>query len=330
MRPIRWGIIATGSIAHKFASDLALAPDAELTAVGSRRMESAETFSAQYGARRAYGSYADVAADPDVDVVYVATPHALHRDNVELCIAGGKAVLCEKAVALNGNDAGAMVAAARTAGVFFMEAMWMRCNPNIRALQALLDEGAIGEVRRIDASFGFVADKPPEHRLFDPALGASSLLDIGIYPLTFAWMLLGAPTQISSTGQLSDRGIDLACASVLSYGDGREARISCSMLEELSCTATIEGSTGRVEVAARFHEAREFTVTTDAGRSTHSDILRGLGYLHEVEEVHRCLRDGRAESPLVPLDDTIALMRIMDTIRAQIGSTLPGDEAFSP
>lgn len=328
MRPIRWGIIATGAIAHKFASDLALVPDAELTAVGSRRVESAETFGDQYGARRAHGSYAAVAADPDVDVVYVATPHALHRDNVELCIAGGKAVLCEKALALNGNDAEAMVTAARAAEVFFMEAMWMRCNPNVHALQTLVDEDAIGDVRRIEASFGFVADKPPGHRLFDPALGASSLLDIGIYPLTFAWMLLGAPTHISSSGQLSERGIDLACESVLSYDDGREARIACSMIEELPCTATIEGATGRVEVAPRFHEAREFTVTTDAGRSTHSDTIRGLGYIHEVEEVHRCLRDGRTESPLVPLDDTVALMRIMDTIRAQIGSTLPGDEAL--
>nr|MBA2775057.1 Gfo/Idh/MocA family oxidoreductase [Nocardioidaceae bacterium] len=258
---------------------------------------------------------------------YVATPHALHRDNVELCIAGGKAVLCEKALALNGNDAQAMVTAARNAGVFFMEAMWMRCNPNIRALQALVADGAIGEVRQIDAAFGFVADKPPEHRLFDPALGASSLLDIGIYPLTFAWLLLGPPTRIRSAGQLSERGIDLTCESVLSYADGRGARIACSMLEDLPCTATIQGSTGRVELAPRFHEAREFTVTTDAGRSTYSDTIRGLGYIHEVEEVHRCLRDGRTESPLVPLDDTVGLMRIMDTIRAQISSTLPGDEA---
>ena len=327
MTPIRWGIIATGSIAHTFASDLALVPDAELAAVGSRQLESAEAFGAQYGARRAYGSYAEVAADPDVDVVYIATPHGLHRDNAELCIAGGKAVLCEKALALNGYDAEAMVTAARAAGVFFMEAMWMRCNPNIRALQAMIDGGAIGEVRQIDATFGFVADKPPDHRLFDPALGASSLLDIGIYPLTFAWMLLGAPTQISSSGQLSERGIDLACASVLSYDDGREARIACSMLEDLPCTATVQGSAGQIELAPRFHEAREFTVTTDAGRSTHSDTIRGLGYIHEVEEVHQCLRDGRTESPLVPLDETVALMRIMDTIRAQIGSTLPGDQA---
>ncbi len=327
MTPIRWGIIATGSIAHTFASDLALVPDAELAAVGSRQLESAEAFGAQYGARRAYGSYAEVAADPDVDVVYIATPHGLHRDNAELCIAGGKAVLCEKALALNGYDAEAMVTAARAAGVFFMEAMWMRCNPNIRALQAMIDGGAIGEVRQIDATFGFVADKPPDHRLFDPALGASSLLDIGIYPLTFAWMLLGAPTQISSSGQLSERGIDLACESVLSYDDGREARIACSMLEDLPCTATVQGSAGQIELAPRFHEAREFTVTTDAGRSTHSDTIRGLGYIHEVEEVHQCLRDGRTESPLVPLDETVALMRIMDTIRAQIGSTLPGDQA---
>ncbi|MGI8994001.1 MAG: Gfo/Idh/MocA family protein [Nocardioidaceae bacterium] len=326
MKPIRWGIIATGSIAHKLASDIALVPDAELTAVGSRQLETAETFAAQYGARRAYGSYADVAADPDVDVVYVATPHALHRENVELCLAGGKAVLCEKALALNGNDAEAMATTARAAGLFLMEAMWMRCNPNIRALQTLVDGGAVGEVRQIDANFGFVADKPPEHRLYDPALGASALLDIGIYPLTFAWLLLGAPTHISSSGQLSERGIDLVCESVLSYDDGRVARIACSMIEELSCTATIEASSGRIEFAPRFQEAREFTVTTDAGRSTYSDNIRGRGYVHEIEEVHRCLREGRTESSLVPLDETVALMRLMDTIRAQIGSTLPGDD----
>ena len=327
-RRIRWGVLATGKIAHSFAADLALTPGAELTAVGSRRLETAQQFATTFGAARAYDSYEQVAADPDVDVVYVATPHALHADNVRSCFAHGKAVLCEKALTLNADDSAALVKEARQSGVFFMEAMWMRCNPTIRAVQDLVASGAIGDVSAVSADFGFVPDRSPEHRLFNPALGASALLDIGIYPLTFASLFLGEPAAIASRGTLSDRGIDLACASVLSYADGAQATVSCTMLATTPSRASVSGTLGNIELPRRFHCPSEYTVTTTTGEAeaqTFTADVLGNGYVHEIDEVHRCLREGLTESPLVPLDDTVSLMRQMDLIRRQIGSTLPGD-----
>lgn len=325
MSDIRWGIIATGNIAHSFATDLSLVADATLTAVGSRSSANARHFAAEFGATRAYGSYEELAADADVDVVYVATPHALHRANVELCLAAGKAVLCEKALALNARDARAMVAAARASGLFLMEAMWMRCNPTVLAIQEAVGSGAIGDVTAASADFGFVPDLPPTDRVFDPALGASALLDIGIYPLTFASLFLGEPERIVSTGTLSDRGIDLACTSALGYADGAVASVSCTMTAVTPCSAFIAGRRGRIELEPRFSESRGFTLVTGAGRQTFRFDVLGKGYVHEIEEVHRCLRAGHTESRLVPLDDSLALMRQMDLIRSQIGSTLPGD-----
>jgi predicted dehydrogenase len=330
MDEIRWGVIATGKIAHSVAADLAITPGAKLAAVGSRTQASAENFAKQYGFARAYASYEQVASDPDVDVVYVATPHAMHVENVGTCFAYGKPVLCEKALTLNAVDAVALVDEARRRGVFFMEAMWMRCNPTILAVRDLVATGAIGNVTSVSADFGFVPDVPPGHRLLDPSLGASALLDIGIYPLTFASMFAGEPTTIVSTGTLSDRGIDLACASALSYADGATATVSCTLQAVTPSRASVSGTLGNVELPRRFHCPSQYSVSTDEGETTYEFDVLGNGYVHEIEEVQRCLREGLTESPLVPLDDTVALMRQMDQIRGQIGSRLPGDEADQP
>jgi predicted dehydrogenase len=324
---IRWGILATGNIAHSFAGDLRLVPGARLSAVGSRSLGAAQDFAAAHGAVRAHGSYEELASDPDVDVVYVATPHSLHRANVELCLAAGKAVLCEKALALNADDAAAMVATSRASGLFLMEAMWMRCNPTILAIQDAVAAGAIGAVTAAAADFGFVPNLPSTDRVFDPALGASALLDIGIYPLTFASLFLGEPERIVSTGTLSERGIDLACSSALGYADGAVASVSCTMTAVTPCHAFVAGRRGRIELEPRFSESRGFTLTNETGQTTYKFDVRGKGYVHEIEEVHRCLQEGHTESRLVPLDDSLALMRQMDLIRRQIGSTLPGDPA---
>ncbi len=330
MDRVRWGIVATGKIARTFAADLAIAPGAELAAVGSRRLESARAFADEFGrpdgATRAYGSYAEVAADPAVDVVYVATPHAFHVDDVQMCFDHGKAVLCEKPVTLNAADATALVQDARQRGLFFMEAMWMRCNPAIRASVDLAASGAIGSVTHVSADFGFVPNQPPEHRLFDPALGASALLDIGIYPLTFASLFLGAPASLTSVGTLSDRGIDLSCASLLTYDDGATAALTCTMLADTPSRAAVSGTLGHVEFSRRFHCPTGSTVMTAAGETSYEHETLGNGYVYEIEEVQRCLRAGLTESPLVPLDDTLSLMRQLDEIRRQIGSRLPGDQ----
>lgn len=325
MQTIRWGILATGNIARSFATDLALVADTELMAVGSRREAAAQEFAAEFGARRAYGSYEAVVADPDVDVVYVATPHARHRADVELCLSAGKAVLCEKALALNARDAQAMVDDARSRGLFLMEAMWMRCNPTILAALRMVRSGAIGDVTAVGADFGFRAEGPPTSRLFDPALGASAILDIGIYPITFGWLFLGEPVTIASAGTLSDRGIDLACGAVLSYAAGATATLSCTMLAATPGRAYVAGTGGCLEFGPSFQTSRSFMEVSGDRARQHSFDVQGRGYVHEIEEVHQCLRAGRTESSLVPLDDTVALMHQMDLIRAQVGSSLPGD-----
>lgn len=326
MRPIRWGILATGDIATTFAADLRRTPGAELAAVGSRRLDTAQRFADEHGVARAHGSYEELAADPDVDVVYVSTPHSMHRDNVLMCFDAGKPVLCEKALTLNATDAAELVETARSKRLFFMEAMWMRCNPNIVAMRDIAASGALGDVTAVGADFGFVPDKPPEHRLFDPALGASAVLDIGVYVTTFVWLFMGRPRTVQSTGTLSERGIDLSCASIFKYDPGA-ATAHCTLTAFTPGRAYVAGDRGRIEVSSRFHAPTEFTVTVDEETTSHAHPVSGDGYVHEIEEVHRCLRAGATESDLVPLEDTVAIMAVLDQMRAQVGSRLPGDPA---
>jgi predicted dehydrogenase len=323
MEPVRWGLLSTSAIAGKFAADLQRTDGAELAAVGSRNLDSARRFAEQYGVARVHGSYEELAADPDVDVIYVSTPHALHRDNVLTCFDAGKPVLCEKALTLNADDAAELVAVARERRLFFMEAMWMRCNATIREMQDVVRSGVIGEVTAVGADFGIKPDKPPEHRLFNPALGASAILDIGIYPTTFVWLFLGAPTAVQSTGVLSERGVD----SVFSYDDAM-ATVLCTMTSFTPTQAYIGGTRGRIDVAPRFHTPREFTVTVGTDVQRHGRAIEGNGYVAEIEEVQRCLRSGATESELVPLDDTVAILRVLDQMRFQVGSVLPGDSGW--
>jgi predicted dehydrogenase len=327
-RPVRWGILATGKIATGFAENLALLPECEIAAVGARRQEYADAFASTHGAARAYGDYRALVEDPDVDVVYVATPHALHREHVELALEAGKAVLCEKAFTLDAPDAEHLVALAREKNLFLMEAMWMRCNPLVRRLQQLFATGALGEVRQVRADLGFVVDKPPTDRLLDPALGGGALLDMGIYALTFAHLFLGEPSDVAATAALSEAGADLNVAVSLGYPGGAVASLTSTMTAWSPRTASIATELGRIDVPEPFHHPSTVTWTRLSGdpdfeapaepESIHEDLI-GTGLAHEALEVVRCLRAGETESPLVPLDDTVALMRLTDRIREQIG-----------
>ncbi|MBA2560832.1 MAG: Gfo/Idh/MocA family oxidoreductase [Propionibacteriales bacterium] len=306
-------------MARTFAADLRLVDDAELTAIGSRRQSAAQAFASEFGVRRAYGSYAGVVTDSDVDVVYVATPHGRHFDDVMLCFEAGKPVLCEKALTLDAGSTAELIAESRRRGLFLMEAMWMRTNPNIKAMQEIVASGLIGEVGSIGADFGMVVADLAKARLVDPELGASAVLDIGVYPLTFAWLFLGAPMTVQSAGTLSPFGTDDACASVLGYANGATATLACSNLAATPGIAHVGGTKGHIEVPAPFWAPHRFTVASTAGPEVHEHSIRGRGYTHEIEEVHRCLRAGLLESDVIPLDDTLGLMLLMDQIRAQIG-----------
>ncbi|QGG40436.1 gfo/Idh/MocA family oxidoreductase [Aeromicrobium yanjiei] len=314
----RWGILATGAIATSFATDLALVPDNELVAVGSRRREAATAFAERFGATRAHGSYEELAADPDVDVVYVATPHSRHVEDVLMCLEAGKAVLCEKALTLNGRDSAALVAEARERGLFFAEAMWMRTHPVIRRVKELVADGSIGTVSQVRAELSFAAPADND-RLWDPALGASALLDVGIYPLTFAHLVLGEPVSIAAGGVLSDRGIDVNGGAVLTYASGAVASISWTQLAWGDNRASVAGDAGRIELPGRFHHPSGLTLVRGEEEVTVSEPVTGRGYAHEIEEVAACLRDGRTESDLLPLDETVSIQRQMDEILSQLG-----------
>ncbi len=324
--PVRWGILATGKIAHSFAGDLALLHDNALVAVGSRSAESARAFADQYSSTsapvRAHPSYGDLADDPDVDVIYVATPHGRHDVDVLRCFQSGKAVLCEKALTLETSSTERLVAEARERDLFFAEAMWMRTNPNIRRVVELAHEGACGTIGQVRAELGFVAPADVD-RLWDPALGASALLDVGIYPLTFAHLVLGDPDQVAAAGTLSDRGIDLGGGATLTYPGGAVASLAWTQMAWSDNRAAVSGDRGRLEIPSRFHEATGFTITDGENVETHAAPVTGRGYAHEIEEVAACLRAGRTESDLLPLDGTVAVMRVLDEIQEQLGVRYP-------
>jgi predicted dehydrogenase len=329
----RWGILATGKIAHTFARDLALVPGAELVAVGSRRPESAAAFAAQHGGAP-YGSYEELVADPAVDVVYVATPHALHLANARLCFEAGKHVLCEKPLTLSVADAEEMVRLARQHDLFLMEAMWTACHPGVLTLRDRLRAGDFGTPRHLHAELGFRVQAPPEDRMLNPALGASALLDMGVYPLTFAQLVLGEPESLTATARLSDRGIDLDVAIAGRYPGGALATLTASMTSWSGRHAAIATDRGRVHVDDFHHPSRITFTSYDVGDTNDTVVVSdpqpveapptiGRGYAHEIAEVGRCLEAGLRESPLVPHAQTLAILRQMDDVRAQVGVTFP-------
>jgi predicted dehydrogenase len=327
---VRWGILATGGIAAAFAADLVDLPDAEIVAVASRRRESAEAFADRFGVERAYGDWESLAADEDVDVVYVATPHVAHRAAAGLCLEAGRSVLCEKPFTLNLRQAEELVALAREHGRFLMEAMWMYCNPLVRRLKALVDDGAIGEVRTVQADFGLAGPFPPAHRLRDPALGGGALLDLGVYPVSFAQLLLGEPDGVAASAVLSPEGVDLQTGAVLSWESGALASVHCSIVGGTAVTASVTGSRGRIDVPAGFFHPERFVLHRD-GRDPQeftADPADGprTSLRHEAREVMRAVRAGEKESPLVPLEGTLAVLRTLDAVRERVGVRYPGDE----
>ncbi|MGW3207917.1 Gfo/Idh/MocA family protein [Streptomyces sp. NPDC001135] len=326
---VRWGVLATGGIAAAFAADLVDLPDAEITAVASRRPESAEAFAERFGAERAYGDWESLAADPDIDVVYVATPHTAHRAAAGLCLEAGRNVLCEKPFTLNLRETEELVALAREHDRFLMEAMWMYCNPLVRRLKALVDDGAIGEVRTVQADFGLAGPFPPAHRLRDPALGGGALLDLGVYPVSFAQLLLGEPDAVAGSAVLSAEGVDLQTGALLSWAGGAMATLHCSIVGGTGGTASVTGSRGRIDVPSGFFQPERFVLCRD-GRDPEefaADPADGprASLRHEAVEVMRALRAGEKESPLVPLEGSLAVMRTLDALRERIGVRYPGE-----
>jgi dihydrodiol dehydrogenase / D-xylose 1-dehydrogenase (NADP) len=324
--PIRWGILGTGNIAKQFARGLTSVDDAQLIAVGSRAVETADTFGDEFDVAHRHASYEALVADAEVDAIYISTPHPFHKDNSILCLQNDKAVLCEKPFTVNAGEAAAVVDVARAQKCFLMEAMWTRFVPAVVRLRQLLADGAIGEVRMIQADFGFRAGVNPEGRLFNLALGGGALLDVGIYSLSFASMILGsAPSQVVSTADIGETGVDEQSAFLLRYAGGEIAVLSCAVRTSTAIDVRIFGTEGSISVGSPFFKSESLTIKRGSEETREEFPLDGNGYNYEAIEVGRCLREGRIESDVMLLDETLALMKLLDTIREPWGLKYPSD-----
>jgi predicted dehydrogenase len=333
-RRIRWGVLGTGQIARTFARDLALlADDAELTAVGSRELDRAQRFASELGFARAYGSYEDLAADPALDVIYVATPHHDHFPSARRCLESGKAVLVEKPLTVTPAESEELIMLAGQRGLFLMEAMWMRTQPLIRKAVEIVGSGVLGAVRHVGASFGFAFDGGPSHRLLDPAQAGGAILDLGPYPVHAAHLFLGEPDELDGYGSQAETGVDSHAAALLHHHatDARPAATAslvCSLETDLPTRLEVFCSDGRVIIDDFFIRPAEMTIVRGRRERAEQEVLisgwPGGGYTFQTQEVMRCLRAGETESPLVPWQATLAGIRTLARWQAAVPGEVGG------
>jgi len=361
---VRWGILGTGSIARSFAEGLKSVPDAELVAVGSRTKATADAFAASLGVPHAYGTYGELAAAENVDVVYVATPNIRHKEDCLLCIDAGKALLCEKPFAMNATDGQEIVERARAKGVFFMEAMWMRFIPLVQKARELLQAGEIGTPCLFTADFGYPIERDPHGRFLSLQLGGGTLLDRGVYPLSLAYFLLGAPNQVTGLAHIGPTGVDEQSTVLLRYANGCQALLASTLNTFGTNRAILIGTHGQIEFEAPFFKTERLLLTKFAiassnaassgatkpapdsklrtllrrakhaalrvagkrpGQSEIASPLEGNGFNYEAAEVGKCLRAGLLESPIMTGAESIAIVKTTDALRARWGVVYPND-----
>ncbi|HEY7004326.1 MAG TPA: Gfo/Idh/MocA family oxidoreductase [Gaiellaceae bacterium] len=318
IEPLRWGVIGTGRIAETFAADLRLTSSGRVAAVGSRQLDTANRFADRFDIPNRHASYEELSADPDVDVVYVATPHPLHHSAALLALRAGKPVLVEKPFTMNAAEAEELVSAARDAGLFLMEAMWTRFLPHIVEIRRLLAEGALGDIVTVTADHGQWFREDRASRLFAPELGGGALLDLGVYPVSFASMVLGKPDRIAALVDAAFTGVDGQTSMLFGYSSGAHAVLTCTLAAKSPTRAAIVGTEARIEVDGDFYAPTSFTLVSRTGEETRFDRPHeGRGLWHQADEVARCLSEGLLESPLMPLDESISIMQTMDAVLAQ-------------
>ncbi|MBS2021810.1 MAG: Gfo/Idh/MocA family oxidoreductase [Deltaproteobacteria bacterium] len=320
MTDVRWGIVGPGRIADKVAGDFVHVPHAKLVAVASRSLERAEAFAKQHGIPRAHGSYQAILADPDVDVLYVATPHPQHHAFAKAALKAHKALLIEKAFAATVAGAQELIDLARASRTFVMEAMWTRFQPAVVKVRELIASGAIGELRGLQADLGIVAPTDPEGRFYNLQLGGGAMLDLGVYLISLSQMLFGTHSELSVQGSRSQSGVDVESALILGYPGGVRATLTTSLVTPLPAQARVFGSEGFIDILPRFHHPKDLVVHRK-GKPPEPMTLPALGggYAHELIEVTECLRAGKTESAVMPLADTLAVQRVMNEACERLG-----------
>ncbi len=322
--PIAWGILGAGGIAQKLATDIPAHTASSVVAVGSRSAERARDFAEKFDIGTAHGSYEDLVADDRVQAVYIASPHSEHRDHALLALAAGKPVLVEKAFTRNVAEAREVFAAADAAGLFAMEAMWTRFLPHMVGVRQVLDSGEIGEIQTLTANHGQRLDFGPEHRLHNPNLAGGALLDLGVYPVSFAYQVLGSPQQVHAVGQLTPTGVDASEAIVLRY-EHAVASLTATLSARTRNDAVITGRDGRIEIEPTFYAETRVHVHPYEGESRSFAPAVPGGFEFQAAEAARCITSGATQSQAMSWDDTLAVLRTMDEIRAQLGVVYPGE-----
>ena len=323
---VRWGILATGGIARAFTRDLTQHGH-RVTAVGSRSLDNARGFAAEFDVPNAHGSYEDLVADPKVDAIYVATPHTFHAANARAALEHGKHVLVEKAFTINADEAREVVDLARERELVVLEAMWTRFLPHMAFVRQAIADGRIGEVRSLQAEHGQRLPTDPTHRLNAPELGGGALLDLGVYPLSFAHDLLGAPTEVIATGTLGPTGVDVSVATILRHAGDRISTTYSSRESHSRNTAQVLGSEGRIEIDSVWYSPAPVAIYDPRGQliGSFDEAVSGRGMQYQAAEVERLIGAGETVSPLLTPDDSVAVMATMDQVRATLGVRYPGE-----
>lgn len=321
---INWGIMGPGGIAHKFIKGAQTVENSKIVAVGSRSIERAEAFAKQYEIPNIHGSYEALVNDPEVDIIYIATPHPMHKENALMCLRAGKAVLCEKPFTINANEASEIIQCARESKIFLMEAMWTRYLPAIAKLKELLSQNIIGEIKQLKADFCFRMDGNPESRLLNPSLGGGALLDVGVYVISFASMVFGTqPEKIVSLADIGPTGVDEQCSLLFRYAGGKIASLTAAVRTQSPNDVWIFGTQGHMHIPD-FWRAESVDLCL-YGKPDEKIVLPlgANGYEYEVAEAIRCLSEGLLESSAMSLDETLAIIKTMDLIRGQWGLRYP-------
>lgn len=318
-KTINWGIIGLGKIANKFAQDMQLSNNAVLHAVASRNGEKAKLFSEKYNSTKWFDSYEALANDPEIDVVYIATPHTFHFEYAMMCLEKGKGVLCEKPMGMNAAEVEALTSEAKSRNLFLMEGIWTRFIPATNKLLQILENKTIGDLLFVRADFGFKADTNPEGRLFNKKLGGGSLLDIGIYPIYLSLLTLGIPIDAKAMARMTDAGVDSYCSILFDYEIGSKAILESTFEADTPTEAFIYGTKGSLQLHSRFHHSEKLTITYNGTKEDLDLKYQGNGYFHEIEEVNHCLLNRSIESSKLPLKTSLDLISLIDRVKKEIG-----------